>query len=332
MPRYVLLTSAAALAALLTGCGGGGGDSAASPRDAGSPLPGAVEEDVAAFQLLNAERSRCGFGVLTRNVSLDAAAKAHADYQAFHGIVDHLEYAAALPVGFTGAVPIDRVLAKGYAPREEDIGGVADEITALIGTANKTGLGESGIRGLLNAPYHLRGLMSGYRDVGLAVRSSSDVGSVKPSVYLQINAAYLRSAGPQLLAATDVRSYPCEGSSGINFRLSNESPNPVPGRDLAVNPLGASVYVALRPGNRLVVNRAVFTQVSTGQVVVTRAPVGSSNDPYRSCSEGCFGGHEAYIAADAPMLPNTAYRVNVEGTNDGVPFARVFSFTTGTGG
>jgi hypothetical protein len=101
---------------------------------------------------------------------------------------------------------------------------------------------------------------------------------------------------------------------------------------LAVNPLGASVYVALRPGNRLVVNRAVFTQVSTGQVVVTRAPVGSSNDPYRSCSEGCFGGHEAYIAADAPMLPNTAYRVNVEGTNDGVPFARVFSFTTGTGG
>jgi hypothetical protein len=48
--------------------------------------------------------------------------------------------------------------------------------------------------------------MSGYRDVGLAVRSSSDVGSVKPSVYLQINAAYLRNAGPQLLAATDVRT------------------------------------------------------------------------------------------------------------------------------
>ena len=330
MPRYLLLTSAAVLAALLAACGGGGGgDSAATSV---TLAPGAVEEDVAAFQRLNAERLHCGFGTLARNASLDAAARAHADYQAFYGIVDHLEDAAARPVGFTGALPIDRVLAKGYATRAADIGGVADEITALLGTASKTGLGESGIRSLLNAPYHLRGLMSGYRDVGLAVRSSTDVGATQPSVYLQINAAYLTAAGPQLLAATDMRTYPCEGSTGINFRLSNESPNPVIGRDLAVNPLGSSVYVALRPGNRLVVSSAVFTQVSTGQVVATRAPVGAANDPYRGCAEGCFGGHEAYIAADAPMQPGTAYRVNLAGTNNGVAFARQFSFTTGSGG
>lgn len=332
MPRYFLLTSAV-LAALLTACGGGGGgDSAATPATPGSPVAGAVEEDTVAFQRLNAERLRCGFGTLTRNASLDAAAKAHADYQAFYGIVDHLEDAAARPVGFTGALPIDRVLAKGYATRASDIGGVADEITALLGTSTKTGLGESGIRSLLNAPYHLRGLMSGYRDVGLAVRSSTDVGSTQPSVYLQINAAYLTAAGPQLLAATDMRTYPCEGSTGINFRLSNESPNPVIGRDLAVNPLGSSVYVALRPGNRLVVSSAVFTQVSTGQVVATRAPVGAANDPYRGCSEGCFGVHEAYIAADAPMLPGTAYRVNLAGSNNGVAFTRQFNFSTGSGG
>ena len=332
MPRYFLLTSAV-LAALLTACGGGGGgDSAATPATPGSPVAGVVEEDTVAFQRLNAERLRCGFGTLTRNASLDAAAKAHADYQAFYGIVDHLEDAAARPVGFTGALPIDRVLARGYATRASDIGGVADEITALLGTSTKTGLGESGIRSLLNAPYHLRGLMSGYRDVGLAVRSSTDVGSTQPSVYLQINAAYLTAAGPQLLAATELRTYPCEGSTGINFRLSNESPNPVIGRDLAVNPLGSSVYVALRPGNRLVVSSAVFTQVSTGQVVATRAPVGAANDPYRGCSEGCFGVHEAYIAADAPMLPGTAYRVNLAGSNNGVAFTRQFNFSTGSGG
>ena len=333
MPRYLLMTSAAVLAALLTACGGGGGgDSAATPTAPGNPAISAVEEDVAAFQLLNAERSRCGFGTLVRNASLDAAARAHADYQAFYGIVDHLENAAARPVGFTGAVPIDRVLAKGYAARAADIGGVTDEITALLGSASKTGLGGSGIRSLLNAPYHLRGLMSGYRDVGLAVRSSTDVGSTQPSVYLQINAAYLTAAGAQLLAATDMRTYPCEGTAGVNFQLSNESPNPIVGRDLAVNPLGSSVYIALRSGNRLVVSSAVFTQVSTGQVVATRAPVGSANDPYRGCAEGCFGVHEAYIAADAPMLPGTAYRVNLAGTNNGAAFTRQFSFTTGSGG
>lgn len=336
MPRYLLLTSTALLGALLTACGGGGGGDSASnpspPPGATVPPPAAIEEDVAAFQLLNAERSRCGFGTLARNASLDAAAKAHADYQAFYGIVDHLQNSATMPVGFSGTFPVDRVLAKGYAPREADVGAVADEITALLGTTDKTGLGESGIRSLLNAPYHLRGLVSGYRDVGLAVRNSTDVGSAKPSVYLQVNAAYLTAAGQQLPPANAVLTYPCEGSTGINFRLSNESPNPVIGRDLAVNPLGSSVYVALRPGNRLVVSSAVFTVASTGQVVATRAPVGAANDPYRGCSEGCFGVHEAYIAADAPMLPNTAYRVNLTGSNNGTPFSRVFSFTTGMGG
>ena len=338
------LTAAASVVALcLTACGGGGGggDTTAAvvlpPTNqpavpAVTPAVGGLDEEVAAFQLLNAERGRCGFGTLLRNTSLDAAARAHADYQAFYGIVDHLENASTMPVGFSGVFPVDRVLAKGYAQRQAEIGAVTDEITALIGASVKTGFGESGIRSLLNAPYHLRGLVSGYRDIGLAVRNNLDVGASKASVFLQINAAYLASAGPQLFAPADVRTYPCEGSTGMNFRLSNESPNPVPGRDLAVNPLGSTVLVTLRPGNRLVVTSSSFTQVSNGQVVVTRAPVGSANDPYRGCAEGCFTASEAYIAADAPMLANTAYRVNLAGTNNGLPFTNTFTFTTGSGG
>ena len=346
--RLTRLTIAGcAVAFLLTACGGGGGggdtttaatsvSGSAAGQSAGTPtspfVPTVlVAEDVTAFRLLNAERSRCGFGTLVRNSALDAAARAHADYQAFYGIVDHLENASTMPVGFSGALPIDRVLAKGYAARQIEIGGVADEITALIGSSVKTGLGEFGVRDLLNAPYHLRGLVSGYRDIGLAVRNNTDVGASKASVVLQINAAYLASAGPQLFPATEMHTYPCEGSTGVNFKLSNESPNPVPGRDLAVNPLGTTVLVTVRPGNRLVVTSSSFTEVGNGQVVNTRAPVGSANDPYRGCSEGCFTSSEAYIAADAPMLANTAYRVNLAGTNNGVPFTNAFTFTTGSG-
>ena len=304
------------------------------PDQPGTPsvMP-VVMEEVAAFKLLNAERDRCGFGTLLRNTNLDAAATAHADYQAFYGIIDHLEYASTMPVGFTGTFPIDRVLAKGYAQRQAEIGAVTDEITALTGSSAKTGFGESGIRSLLNAPYHLRGLVSGYRDIGLAVRNNTDVGVSKASVYLQINAAYLAGTGPQLFPATEMHTYPCEGSTGVNFRLSNESPNPVPGRDLAVNPLGSTVLVTLRPGNQLVVTSSSFTQVSNGQVVATRAPVGKTDDPYgRDCVEGCFTASEAYIAADAPMLANTMYRVNLAGTNNGRPFTNTFTFTTGSGG
>jgi hypothetical protein len=42
--------------------------------------------------------------------------------------------------------------------------------------------------------------------------------------------------------------------------------------------------------------------------------------------------HEAYFAADAPMLANTNYSVVINGSNNGQPFSRSFSFTTGTGG
>lgn len=340
MSRFVLLTPVSLLSvAMLSACGGGGGSDSPGLPASNSPVlvttAAAVEEDAVAFQRLNAERASCGFGTLARNASLDAAAKAHADYQAFHGIVDHLENASTMPVGFSGTLPSDRVLAKGYAPRLADIGPVADEITALLGTSDKTGMGESGVRALLNAPYHLRGLMSGYRDVGLAVRGSTDVGSSKPSVYLQINAAYLRSAGEQPFPAAEVRTYPCEGVTGVNYRLTNESPNPVPNRDLAVNPLGSSVYVTVRPGNTLVVSSATFTQVSTGQTVVTRAPIGGRNDPVNPngrCAEGCFTTSEAYVAADAPLQPNTAYRVNLVGSNNGAAFTRQFTFTTGSGG
>lgn len=334
----LLVATGCTLALLLTACGGGGGGvdtttpaTAATLSSSVTPVD-LVAEDVAAFQLLNAERVHCGFPAMVRNVNLDAAAKAHADYQAFYGIVDHFEDAAAMPVGFSGKAPIDRVLAKGYATRATDIGAVTDEITALLGTSVKAGFGEAGIRSLLNAPYHLRGLVSGYRDVGLAVRNSTDVGGAKASVYLQIDAAYLASAGPQLFAATEVHTYPCDGTTGVNYRLANESPNPVPNRDLAVNPLGSSVLITLRPGNRLVVSSASFTQVNNGQVVVTRPPVGNTNDPYRTCSDGCFNINEAYVVADAPLLPKTAYLVNLAGTNNGVSFTRQFTFTTGSGG
>jgi len=109
-------------------------------------------------------------------------------------------------------------------------------------------------------------------------------------------------------------------------------------RVMAARRINASMsasLVAVRPGNRLVVSSSTFTQESTGQRVATRAPIGGTNDPVNAdgrCAEGCFTLSEAYIAADGPLQPNTAYRVNLAGTNNGVAFTRQFTFTTGAGG
>lgn len=337
-----MLLSAGALA-LLPACGGGGGgtdtngaatvvDRATLPTPVVVVVPALVasnytagSEELSAFNLLNFERDHCGFGLWSQNTQLDTAAKSHADYQILNSVVSHTETIAT--PGFTGRQPSDRIAAKGYT----GYGGVTDEIVAYTGTADKTGLGANGIRGLLNAPYHLRGLMGTYRDVGFSVRSSTDLGTSTPSVYVQVNAAYKTAAGPTVAGSADINTYPCQGSTGINNKLSNETPNPIPGRDLAANPLGSVVYVAVKEGNTLSISSASMTQVSNGQAVTLRAPVTSANDPYRGCSEGCFKANQAYVAADAPLQTNTAYQVIISGSNNTTTFSRTFTFTTGSG-
>jgi hypothetical protein len=162
------------------------------------------------------------------------------------------------------------------------------------------------------------------REAGVAVRSSSDTGTSTPRVILQWNGAYSLAAGAQALAASDVQTYPCDGSAGVDRQLSNESPEPVPGRDLASNPLGTSVYIAARRGNTLVVSAVAMTNTRTGAPVTLRDVVSAANDPQRD-----YGANEAYVAADAPLQPSTPYQVTVSGTNNGVAFTRSFTFTTG---
>ena len=282
-----------------------------------------LTEEAAAFELLNQERARCGFGTLRQNAALDKAAKAHADWQNLNGVfISHLEDRRNNANGFTGIAPWDRIVAAGYGT----VGDMTDEIASSY---KISGWGIAGMRGLLNAPYHMRGLLDGFRDVGIAVRTSEDVGTNYGRTVLQINPAYLLTTPRQELSDQDVATYPCQGTTGTDRQLSNETPNPVPGRDLGTNPLGGSVFVLLRYGNKLAFTSATMTQVSgdgAGTAVTLRDPVTSANSGNR------FASHQGYIVADAPLQPNTEYEVVINGTNNGTPFTRQFTFTTGTGG
>ena len=341
MQRVSSWVSALALAGLLAACGGGGsGDNAVIAPAAGAPGPATApaaqgggvatttpassyaqgSEELGAFNFLNAERGRCGFGLLAQNTRLDAAARAHADYQLVNELFSHLEDATRFPSGFTGATMADRYAFQQYT----GLGGAVDEIAGITGSADKAGFGVQGIRNLLNAPYHLKGLMSGMRESGVAVRSSTDVGASTARVILQWNGAYTLAAGPQNVGGGEVLTYPCEGTTGVDRQLTNESPEPVPGRDLRANPLGTSVYIATRSGNTVAVSSVAMTNTRTGAPVVLRPVVTAANDPQRA-----YDGNEAYVAADAPLDANTAYQVNVTGTNNGAAFTRTFTFSTG---
>ena len=202
MKRFPKVVSSFIFGVSVVGCGGGGGGSTTQPTSQVVVQPvvtvqsssissivtavqpntyAALSEEAFAFDLLNAERSRCGFGTLKANNQLNAAAKAHADYQLINNLNSHFENASLYPNGFTGADPNARVLLQGYT----DAGLVGDEITRLNGISSKTGWGSRGLRYLLAAPYHLSGLVSLYRDVGISVRSNTDVASSNPAVVFQ---------------------------------------------------------------------------------------------------------------------------------------------------
>lgn len=315
----------AVMAAVLVGCGGGGGGGSPAPSATPTPAPASVAgnlvtsvpaanytgEFAVAFNLLNAERSRCGFGLLTQNSALDAAAKAHAAYfpqSAVTGEDAHGEVPGR--PGFTGATPSARAAAKGYS-------GTVTEGLAV-------GSGSSAMRTLLSAPYHLMELMGGYRDVGIGIEASS----VPEFPYFVINSGALNGVGMQQLGSGDVVTYPCDGVTGVNFQLRGEIPNPVPGRNLSANPIGTPILIKVRDGNALAITNAGMINVATGAAIGLRAPVSAANDPNGS---GYFKPSEAYIAPDAPLSRGTTYQVTVTGTNNGTAFSRTFTFTTGTG-
>lgn len=321
-------TLASLLAAgVLVGCGGGGGSTpTTAPATPVAPtalaaslvtsVPAAnyTGEAAAAFALLNAERNNCGFGMLAQNAALDAAATAHADYAVINGSAAGPHTEVASQPGFTGANPTDRMIAKGYAGNR-----------STTSEAMTFGTGTTVIRNLLGAPYHLNDLMRGYRDVGMVFRNLS-------LPLFVANFGYLPVTGAQMLASDDIKTYPCNGSTGVNFQVRGETPNPIPGRNLGVNPIGTPIKIAVREGNVLTITNAGMIKASTGAVISLRAPVTAANDPLKVNGISYFGSNEAYVAPDAPLERLTQYTVTYSGTNNGVVFTnRTFSFTTGNG-
>lgn len=328
--RFALGSMAATLiaAGALVGCGGGGGPSP-STNTAAQPTSPVVAsnlvlsvptatyagETAKAYALLNAERSACGFGLLTQNAQLDAAAQSHADYLILNKTSGHSEVSGT--PGFTGVIPFDRAKAMGYAA-----GGVSEVASAEL--AGMAGAGEHAVRRFLSAPYHMAVVLAGLRDVGMSIRNPSDIGSTSTSAPVVFNFGYLSSVGMQAMASGEVRTYPCDGSVGVFPSLRGESPNPVPGRDLGVNPIGAPIMVVGRPEATVAITNATMMKIATGATIALRAPVTAANDPNGALLIGF-----SYVAPEAPLEPYTRYQVTVNGTNDGIAFSRTFPFTTG---
>lgn len=280
-----------------------------------APTYAVGSEELAAFNLLNAERSRCGFGLLAQNAHLDVAAAGHANFQLINNLVGHFQDDTKL--AFTGVTPTDRANAAGYG-RGLVLDDFADTTGALSNVLGPTqyapeGRGIAAVRSLLSAPYHTLDLVSPQIDVGFSVISSDQVGTTAtfgPRAITQITTGIALGQFSQKPNGAAVLTYPCEGTTGTAYQLKNEQPNPVPGRDLSTAPVGQPIVVAVRVGQLLTISSATMVKKSDGSPVILRAPMVRANDPNFLVDPS-----RAIILPDQPLEPSTEYTVTVAGTN-----------------
>ena len=333
MQRKHIFLACTATAAMLAGCGGGG-SGINTPPPQGTPHTDIVSalvassydgEELAAFNAFNAARMGCGFGSLLQNTRIDHAALNHLTWMAENNSFSHYETAAT--PAFTGVDLGTRLGAVAYT----DWVSYAEVLTAQTG-ASKSGFGLLGARNLLAAPYHLMGLMQGNREIGLSVKSGGPIGSAADirfdaaltRLWFVADMAASRSLLPQAQAATEVLTYPCQDVSDTAWQLTNESPNPIPGRDLAARPIGQPVLVQVLAGQALTISSAVMLRTADRSPVPIAVILGAGNDANLELS-----GNQALIIPDLPLSPGTQYSVTLRGSNNGSTFLKTFNFSTG---
>jgi uncharacterized protein YkwD len=337
--RLSLTLTALATAAFLAACGGGGGGSSTGTGTGTvtpgpvvvtpAPTPGPASTIVTsvpaatyaptdpaggAYALLNAERARCGFGLLAQNAALDVSTAAHAKYSVANDHLGHEE--DPTKPSFYGATIEDRIKRAGYAMA---VGTEAGAFTYLSGDVRQmddiTPIdgGIKAIRRLLSAPYHAKGLLDGYVDVGMATNTYAfyaNLGALSREAF-QVN--------PEL------HTYPCEGSTEtlVNYQLESPSPFPNDPDQTWGQP------IMIFGSKDLIVGSASITGPVGSVAIRAIYGPGQKKDP-----NGAFvvSGNTASAAVipTSTLTTNTRYTVTISGGNNGATFTRTFSFTTGS--
>lgn len=329
-----------ALGQVACGGGGGGGDTTIVVSNPGATyVPGAAE--LGAWNVLQGARSLCGFGALTRNTKLDAAALNHAKYLVDLSVttgVSELSHLETLGVpGFTGVYPWDRT---DFTPLGTDYGTQVAEILEatvwdyvnppIFPTMEERGAGS--MRSLLNTVYHLAGAMYYGADVGLgAYMKTTMINATTWREEYRFGSLNGYQTSHITLGAGKVVTYPCQDSSSVptKFVPALESPNPFPEMTSTSQTVGPPIYLKADAGQLLMVTSA---NVSQNGVNVPITVLTNANDPNfvpDRVDVKYIGKNEAFVVPTVALIPNTTYTVNLTGTINSVPFSRGFTMSTG---
>jgi hypothetical protein len=321
-----------AIAALLAlaACGGGGGSGGGSSTGAAAPASGAStpsttssatsanvstpqyvasSAQLAAFTLLNQERQQCGFPALVENTQLDTAAANHAKYMSLNsGAITDTEVSGN--AGFTGTTYAARATNAGYPGASVYVGGVSGGYYTNA-TLTETQYGQNLVYGWLSGVYHIA--IAAWPVTQVAAGESEITYNGFPEVQGTMTIANL-----QPMTTSGPLTFPCQGTTGISYSGNGETPVP-PNTSGA---FGTPVAVTGNPTDTIVLTSG--TMAPTSGPVVSLNVLNSATDPNK-----LLPAFEAVAYPTAPLSPNTTYTVSLNGTYNGAPFSRNFTFTTG---
>ncbi|WP_244121899.1 CAP domain-containing protein [Burkholderia gladioli] len=329
--KAMLMVASVLSAAVMAACGGGGdggsspatGSSAAStstPASSSTPasapatsnLPGTLDtsnyaagtSERAAFDLVNQYRTQCGFPALKQNTILDQASRNHVAYEIANNTVTDDEVAGK--TGFTGVTGADRAKALGW-PSDVYVGAADGGVSNVSDAAQ---IGQDAIFGAMAVPYHSLTVPINSTDIGIAFASDQNGSTVS----LHVGGTLATIAGAPL-------TLPCQGSTGIPYQGNGENPTP-PG---VTWPAGTPIALMSNLNDTIRLTSGTITGPDGTPVVLQL--LDSSND-----TGHLVANYEAVAYPKAPLKASTQYSVNLQGTVNGTPFTRAFSFTTGTFG
>lgn len=292
-----------------------------------------------AYDRLNADRVKCGFGSVKQNAKLDMATQNHSNYLKIHQLDQHEEDWRL--EGYTGDYSGDRMIRVGYTPfwANEGLpgylqwGSAFQQTPPLFWVHTSEPNAAKGLRTLYTLPYHLATLVSGYREIGIgaALRDLSAADGTAFKKWYTFDYATEQGQVNTEQTSNTVLTFPCEGMEDLPTLQSSEAPDPFPGTDRVANPYGMPVYIRSATNTTLTLTSGTMTL--RGGAAVPTVWLTKANDP-----NTILKGNEVFLSPTVGLADNAFYDVRLVGTNTGMitsdnptgAFTRDFSFKTGT--
>jgi hypothetical protein len=268
------------------------------------------------FNQINAYRQTCGFPAVQQNTLLDQATQKHAQYMVLNGDQGSDVEASGNP-GFTGVDYMARAISAGWPQSVGVGGGWAGWFANGSGIVANEQLGQMLVGFWSTAVYHqflVAGVPVNFVGLGVAQTSSN--------AYQQIALASESVAinGASISQSSSPMTFPCQGVTGIPYKVQGEVPQP-PGA--SSSGYGPSIAVMGNIGDQITLTQASIIDTTNGQVIPMNV-LDSATDPNKELTP-----YNAAAYPVAPLSPNTSYEVNLSGAVNGQPFSRSFTFTTG---